>query len=553
MTSPWWTYADADATYTATALNLTYHNSRANYLDHPGLPLHELLATSFLVERLARRAAGEDGVSQDAFFAEKILDLDSTRALFRGWAILFYFAGAVLSFLTAARLLGHWTWGLAGGLMWTAAPGLLVMSIQYRADVPLSLLTVAVGYLLARAAAARSAAHYLAAALLLGFAVTVKLHAAGLVVPLVLAVLWRPPEPGWCERLWGDAAAFVRRRRFLVGASVLVWLVLVVTFNRPRVPFTPTRTQLSLVAVAGGVLIVYIAATVAVARRDALRPLRGLFSTFYAGLATAAAVGIALPAVIVLEDGLQMLVVVAKSLTGSGVNEDVQPFTAPVDQLTSFPLRQAAFVFVLAGIAAVLGLVRREPVPVVLFAGAMVLAVMAQARLAATHYFAPAYVLSIPAALWLFRARGGPRASLLVWPIIAFIVYPQFENRRGADLATSSFAAREAPALRLVERRLQPGEVGLVAPSWPHPDSRYFESVRFWVEHAPDFRYRILPDSPTTLTFATEHGLRPRYYVGPAATTVVGTMPIQLTTGTYSARRLPGVADAVELLSGPSP
>jgi hypothetical protein len=553
VTSPWWTYADADGTYTATALNLTYHDSRVQYLDHPGLPLHELLATSFLVERLGRRAAGEDGSSEDAFFTRKLLDLDSTRPLFRGWAILFYLAGAALSFLTAARLLGHWTWGLAAGLMWTAAPGLLAMSIQYRADVPLGVVTVALGYLVARAAVARSAPHYLAAALLLGFAVTVKLHAAGLVVPLVLAALWRPPQPGWRGRLWGDATAFVRRRPLFVGAAVLVWLLLVVTFNRPRIPFTPTSTQLSLVAFAVGALVAYLAATAAVGRWGAFRRLRPVFNPFYAALATAVAAGIALPAAIVLEDGLQMLVVVAKSLTGGGVNEDVEAFSAPLAQLQHFPLRQAAFVFALAGVAAAFGLVRREPVPVLLFLGAAVLAVMAQARLAAVHYFAPAYLLSVPAALWLFRARGGARASLLVWPVVAFVVLPQFEHRRDADGTTILFAAREAPALRLVERRLKPGEVGLVSSTWPHPDSRYFESVRFWVEHAPDFHYRFLPDYPTTRTFVSEQGLRPRYYVGPAATTVVGTMPIELMTGTYTARRLRGVTDAVELLAGPFP
>jgi dolichyl-phosphate-mannose-protein mannosyltransferase len=552
VTSPWWTYADADATYTATALNLTNHNSHARYLDHPGLPLHELLATSFLVERLTRAAAGEEGVSQDAFFAERMLNLDTARPLYRGWAIAFYLAGAVLSFLAAARLLGHWTWGLAAGLLWTAAPGLLAMAIQYRPDVPLSVLTLAVGYLTARAALSHSGVRYLAAALLLGFAVTVKLHAAGLLVPLGIAALWRPPRPGWWDELRRHAAMFVRRRPFVVAAGVLVWLVLLVTFNRARVPFTPTGEQRSLVVGAGGILAVYFGVTAAVSHREVRRRLRALFNPFYAGLLAAISVGILVPATIVLDDGLQVLVVIRKGLTGGGVNEEIDLFSASLDQLVEFPLRQATFVFVLAGAAAVLGIARREPVPVLLFSGAVILALMAQARLATTHYFAPAYVLSVPAALWLFRVRGGARASLLVWPIVAFLVFPTFEHRNDADLATSSFVAREKPALELVERLLQPGEVGLVPSTWPHPDSRYYESVHVYVEHTPDYRYRFLPDVPSALAFAAERGLRPRYFVGPVATEVVGTMPLELTTGTYSARRLPGVVDAVELLSGPS-
>jgi hypothetical protein len=176
---------------------------------------------------------------------------------------------------------------------------------------------------------------------------------------------------------------------------------------------------------------------------------------------------------------------------------------------------------------------------------------MAQARLAAAHYFAPAFVLSVPAALWLFRS--GARAPILVWPLVALVVLPNYTYRRDIARTATSFAAREAPALRAVEQRLQPGEIGLVPGSWPHPDSRYFESVRLYAEHTPDYDYRFLPDYPPALAFAAERGLRPRYFVGPVAATVVGTMPLQLTTGTYTARPLPGVPGAVELVGGPSP
>jgi Dolichyl-phosphate-mannose-protein mannosyltransferase len=528
--SPWWTYADADATYTATALNLTYRNSRIHYLDHPGLPLHELLATSFVVERLVR------GLSEDEFFTDRMLNLDSTRPLFRGWAIFFYLLGAALSFLTATRLLGHWTWGLAAGLLWTAAPGLVAMSIQYRADVLLSVVTIAVSYTIVRAALLRSAGLYLAAGLLLGLAVTVKLHAAGLIVPLAIAALWRPPPQDWYAPLRENAFAFVRRRSFLVGAGVFAWLALVVTFNAPRVPFTPTAEQLSLVAVGAGVILVLLAV-----------------NRFYGALAAAIAGGIAVSAVIVLQDGLQMLVVVTRGLTGGGINEDVAPFTASLEQLRGFPLRQAAFVFLLAAVAAAVGLVRREPTPVLLFSGAAVMAIMAQARLGATHYFAPAYVLSVPAALWLLRTgRRGARASVLVWPMVALIVLPQYQHRRDAGNTAAAFAAREEPALRTVERRLEPGEVALVPGSWPHPDNRYFESVYLYSEHTPDYEYHFLPDYAPALAYANQHGLRPRYFVGPVASTVVGTMPLELTTGTYTARPLPGVPGAVELLAGPS-
>jgi hypothetical protein len=553
VTSPWWWFADADGSYAGTALNLTYANSHARYLDHPGLPMHELLAASFEAERLGRRLAG-DGVSESAFFAEKMLDLDSARPLYRGWAIVFYLAGAAVSFFAAARLLGHWGWGVAGGILWTAAPGLVAMSIQYRPDVPLGVLTVGVAYLIAMAAETRSPTRYLAAAAALGFAVTVKLHAAGLVVPLALAVLWRPPEGDWWQRARADLVAFAQRRWALVAAAALVWLLLVATFTRPRVPFSPTDAQWSILLAAVVLIAAYLGASIAVQRVEALRLVRPLFRPFYGAVAVAAFLGIALPASIVLDDGLQMLVVIARGLTGGGINKEIAPFSAPLDQFADFPLREAAVVFVLSGAAAVLGAFRREPLPVLLFTGAVVLAVMAQARLAATHYFAPAYLVSVPAALWLVRERArGLVGPVLAALLVAVVVLPQFRERRAAEITLSSFAAREAPALRLVEQRLQPGEVGLVPSYWPHPDSRYFEVVHIYVEHTPDRPYRFLPDTPRAAAFAAEHGLHPRYFVGPGATTVASTGPLALVTGTYRARRLPGVDDAVELVSGPRP
>ena len=43
LRSPWWTYADADASYTASALNLLLGED-VTFVDHPGLPLTEALA-----------------------------------------------------------------------------------------------------------------------------------------------------------------------------------------------------------------------------------------------------------------------------------------------------------------------------------------------------------------------------------------------------------------------------------------------------------------------------------------------------------------------------
>ena len=52
VTSPWWIYADADGTYSASALNIMA-GGHSRYFDHPGLPEQEALAATFSVVSLA--------------------------------------------------------------------------------------------------------------------------------------------------------------------------------------------------------------------------------------------------------------------------------------------------------------------------------------------------------------------------------------------------------------------------------------------------------------------------------------------------------------------
>src|SRR5207244_10957822 len=131
--SPWWTYADADAAYAASSLD-ELAGYPVRYLDHPGLPLEELGTLAFGAEELVQQTTG--GVhSRRQFVDRQLLHLDRARPVFRGLAVAIFLLGGILWCLLLARLLGHWTWGLAGGLLWIAAPGLWPMSIQFRPDV----------------------------------------------------------------------------------------------------------------------------------------------------------------------------------------------------------------------------------------------------------------------------------------------------------------------------------------------------------------------------------------------------------------------------------
>ncbi len=116
----------------------------------------------------------------------------------------------------------------------------------------------------------------------------------------------------------------------------------------------------------------------------------------------------------------------------------------PLHQLVEPPLKQAFIVFCFAGVAALVGVAARDPKPVICFLGAAGLGVMAAARLGALHYFAPAYVLSVPAAIWLFRRRqvaGVVAAVLLVVVLGVAFVAPPAQAKNEAD----RFAAQVAP------------------------------------------------------------------------------------------------------------
>src|SRR5437763_13525025 len=83
LASPWWIYGDADATYTASGLQIAA-GRHTRYLDHPGLPIQEALAIAFDAEWVVARVA--DGTSHGAFVREQLLHLDRTRATFRAMA-----------------------------------------------------------------------------------------------------------------------------------------------------------------------------------------------------------------------------------------------------------------------------------------------------------------------------------------------------------------------------------------------------------------------------------------------------------------------------------
>ena len=228
-----------------------------------------------------------------------------------------------------------------------------------------------------------------------------------------------------------------------------------------------------------------------------------------APVALAYAAGVLLPVLLDPEDGLQALVVLAKSAAGQGVS-DVPSFRTPLAGLDDLAGFGGLVLFAVAALSVVFGLRRGDPRPVVWAVGALTLGVLAWARPVAPHYLAPSFVLAVPAALWLFQRTPGARASLLVWPVVLLIAWPAFEDRNAPakHAARLEAAGKAARAKALVG--LAPNEVRLVPSYRPDPDVRYFELVQLYVRHSPTYPYRLLPRTDAAIRYAESRGLEPK-------------------------------------------
>ena len=534
VSSPWWVSADADAIYTTSGLNLLL-GKHTFYLDHPGLPEEEALEAVFGAQYLVEKATGIRSGGVHSFADHEFLDLDRTRPVYRSLAVVFYLLGVALAFVLTARLLGHWTWGLGASLLWLAAPGLLPISIQIRPDGLLCALVLLSAYLVARAAERRDAWLFGLAAASIGFATTVKLHAAGLAPVLLAAVAWRHPGREWPASVRESAARAWRRRRGWVVPLGALLPVAAVAFNLDRPGFAFTRTQLTLLLTVLALVAGYGACAV-LARRLRLLGADRLFDPFVAVLAVATLCGLAVPIVLDPEDGFQMLVSIKDTLVGHGVNQGIVPFSQLSRPYLSYPLLEGLMVFVAAVAAAVVGVVRRAPVPVVFALASAVLAVMALARYQQTYYLAPAYVAAIPAALWLFRGRRSRSVPLFVWPLLAIVVLPQVQHRNDLSHVEAAETARAAALERTVAPLLQPDVVVLTPLTMP---DTAFAEAQFYGSYTPVYPYRFVSPWPPFIQLVQSRGLDVRYYAGPQALQVHGVTDVDLAgLGTFRVRRL---------------
>jgi hypothetical protein len=506
---PWWIHADPDGAYAGSSLNILLGN-HTNYLDHPGLPTQDGVALGFGAKYLIDRAGGSVE-SRQKFVDRQLLNLDRGRLVYRGWAIAVFVGGAALVYWTLALFLGHWTWGLAGSLLYLGAPAIADRAFGLRPDAPLAALCVAIAVLIATAFTRRSAGRYAWAAALLGLALTLKLPAIALIVPLGVAALWRPPEPGWARPLLGRVGSWVRRHGYWLVPLVAAWVYLCVVFNRERLPVFTNDMQRQVVESWGAVLGGFVVFG-AIADRLHLPGATRLFSRFTALVVVAFTAGFAVPASLVLDDGIQSVAAMWDSLMGGHVNANIPAFADfTFNSLLEFPIRAATLVLALAIGGAIVGGRRRIWWPMLLVVGALLLAVMAAARLSYPNYYAPAFAVALPPALWLLKA-GRASVPLAGWAVVLAVIVPVFLH---LDRSVRNEVAVNAAAQDLAGRLLKPGEVILAPYDIPIEDVRYDGLVDGFVDYVPPtYPYRFLQIGSPRLT---ERHLTPRYYVASAA------------------------------------
>jgi hypothetical protein len=549
VTSPWWMYADADGAYSGSALSILAGHGTF-YLDHPGLPEQELLAVSFGAVSLAH------GGPTQSWAGGEMLHLDRARPIFRGWAITFFIGGAILAFFLLSRMLGHWTWGTAGGLLWLAQPD-LSDSIQIRPDVLLAGLSLIVGFFAVRAFERRSPLSLVFAAVVLGFTLLVKLHSVALLATLLVASILGYPGEGWPTRLRSELREWLSRHRRAVVIPGCLWIGLAIALNlRSPAPHLGLH-RLRLVLVFGAFVLAYLGVSLLMHRWTANKAARRVLDPLFVVLALAIGVGMFISVGLLLGDGLTAIQTIVKTLEGGGVNTGIKPFNGLSFSLfKSFPLRQASVVFILAGIATLWGIRRRNAWPAIWFAGASIAAVMAMARLGGLRYFAFPYVVAIPPCLWLFRRRLKESAPLAVWVLVAFVLVPTFQNSGDAQASAKGQEQASAAAIRVANKILKPGEVALVQDQFPLPDDRWTSLVEDYTPWHPAYPYRFIDDTSEAPALIESLHVRLRYFIGQQALTLTKPGLFTLASGVYRARPVPDSVDksgiaAVELLSGP--
>jgi hypothetical protein len=488
LRSAWWTGHDFDTVYAASALTL-FRGDRSTFYDHPGVPLQELLAAALTVDW----AVSDPGTSRDALADRYLSDLDRMRPYLRVFGALLFVGSALIAYAAVAWSARSVLAGFLAGLVLLASPDATVWAAVVKPDPLLAALSVAAVALLVEGARRRAGALYLAAAALIGFAVTVKVHALGLLAPYGVAVLVWPPRSSGVEEI----REFERRHRRTLAVSAAVFAAVALVLN--ALSALPAARPLALLVAAVIALAAAFGAAWYVARGTRLRP----WVELAAGTAAAGLAGAVVPNLLYASLPAPTLRGLAVTASGRGV-EASSSFASPFDVLSPW-----SALFLLAAVGLVLAL-RSGDWPALLWAvGVGAMGGLALLRYGSIHYYTAAVALLAPLAAPALRPLARAPALLAVVFLVALYHPLELQVDEARDRGTIAEATERAN--EWVEARLQPGEVALTY--LEADDARTFALVRQYAPSTPPRRYRFLPATARGVEYAAENGLDVRYVI----------------------------------------
>lgn len=494
LRSPWWSGYDFDSVYVGSALTL-FRGERSRYYDHPGAPLQEGLAATFT----GAWAVSSLGEGRAAKADEWLESLDRTRPYYRVWASLLYVVSALIAFVAVAWVTRSVGWGLFGGLLFLASPEVITWAAVVKPDPLLAALSIAMVALAVEGYRRRQPGLYLAAAAVLGYALSVKVHAIGLVAPLVLAALLRPPPDGWWTAFRRDARKWLREHRHLAGAVVGAWLVLVLALNVGAAAPSPKP----LLQLLSGLFVLAAQCTglwLLVRRTRAAAFVALAIGCGWVGIA-----GMIVPNLLYASFPPVMAREAAITLTGGGPNVGAGPAVAPWDVLG--PWR---WLLVVALIGLVKEVLSGDRTALLWASAAVAMGSLAYLRYGHIHYYTAVVALTIPLVL-AGVAAVARRPGVLATLVLAAVLYSPYTTEIDKARGRSREAENTERVNRWVEPRLRRGEVALT--QLESSDGRYFHLVRYYAPEAPELDYKFLPPDEQGARWVLEHRVRVRYVI----------------------------------------
>ena len=513
---PWWYTADSDGGHLANGLNLLLGHP-TKLLDHPALPMQALLTLSLQADYLVH--GWWQGVGVRAYVDACFADPDRIIGHAAFWGLTFLLAAVVVAFEVGARLFGHWQWGIVAAMLYLALPGHLAFATMIRPENILSASCLLAAYLLWRALEQRSPSRCLVAAGLIGHAVSEKVHAIGLFVPLGVTVLALGNTDWIAHSVHTWRKGWTRYRGTLL-AGTAVWLGCVVVLNTGREPAALDWKIFAALGLGG----FYLATAAQAGKlRGRLAPLRWLAHPAYVLTVGAVLVGLVLPSALLLDELRPLLWQLMRLVRGGGVNTGMSAGgvlngVAVVTQRSLDTLVWPLLIPAAMGAARSIAARRWADGIWVVAAAGMLMPALARSSVAPSpHYLAPTFVLLIPlvmGALRPARAEAGAPPRRWAWATAAILVVGPYVLATQGTWANVARAEKIAAVSNNVLARLQPGEAVLMNYGAMNAEANAYRQLVDYAIYAPFLPLHCFPDIPNGLAECRRRGLRPAYYVG---------------------------------------